>query len=173
MAASAQHLVLQTELPSTPIGASVVTAVGSRKLVSAADPDAGTDQVGIAFLGAFFAGHRHVFKLWVSLGSANVLRIEVHGSVSQMSKAVVHLARDGSILQRGEEVDNLDVSTLDGGLQIELSFRAYISTVEWIYLFGREISNREEPVLSCAGASMEPLAEPNPGPGRVAAVRSS
>jgi hypothetical protein len=171
MAASAQLLVLQTALPTTPIGASVVTDVSSKKLVSAAGPDARTDQVGIAFLGAFFAGHRHVFKLWVSLGSADVLRIELHGSVSRMSKVVVHLARDGSILQRGEEVDRLEVSALDDGLQIELSFRAYISAVEWIYLFGREISDRQEPVLACSGASLAPLPELNSYPVRHLPVR--
>jgi hypothetical protein len=171
MVASAQHLVLQTALPSTPIAASIVTDVSGKKLVSAADPDARTDQVGIAFLGAFFAGHRHVFKLWVRLGSADVLRIEVHGSVSRMNKAVVHLGRDGSTLQRGEEVDSLEVSALHDGLQIELSFRPYISAVEWIYLFGREISNRQEPVLSCSGASLQPLPESRSYPMRHLPVR--
>lgn len=161
-----QYLGPQTELPSTPISSRVIREDGSKRLLIIADPGAATGQVGVAFLGAIFGGHRHVFKVQIGPGSANVVRIEVHGAVSRLSKVVVHLARDGSVLLRGEEVETLLISVKDDRLVVELSFRAFTSGVEWIYLFGREITDNGGPILTCMEASLEPLPEAVPYPVR-------
>ncbi|WP_170971837.1 methyltransferase domain-containing protein [Rhodobacter sp. SY28-1] len=146
----------------TPIGSSTLHHQAGL-LVATSAPNGPS---GVALLGAFFGGHRHDFTVWVRLGTAEVLRIEVHGSISRMSKVVVHIARDGTILLRGEEVDRLQVWSKNDGLQIELSFLAYVSAVDWIYLFGRDTTDAAGPVLSCAGASLQPVAEARPHPVR-------
>src|SRR5690349_17781891 len=124
MTVSSQLLKVQSALVSTAVAQSVVAQEGLNTAVSHSVSQGDTETVGIAFLGAFYAGHRHVLSVWVKHGSAEVIRIEVHGSLSRMGKVVVHIARDGSVLLRGEEVDSLKVTDVDDGLQIQLSFRA-------------------------------------------------
>jgi hypothetical protein len=160
----APFLALQSDLPVAAVGSRVDRGAGNGRLVVIADPEAASGQVGVAFLAAMFGGHRHVFGFWIGLGTAEVLRIEVHGNVSRMNKIVAHLGRDGSVLLQGEEIDAVVVVAKDGGLQVEITFRAYSSAVEWIYLFGREIGSAQGAAFTCADVSLQPLPETDPAP---------
>jgi SAM-dependent methyltransferase len=156
--AAPELLVLQSKMSVTPVASRIDQNDRSPELVVMSEPTGSAAQSGIAYLGAFYGGHRHVFRTWLRFGRAAVLRLEVHGHVSRMNKIVAHVARDGTIGFQGEEVENLVVSPKAGGFSVEMTFRAHSSMVEWIYLFGQEIDEGPDPIFSCAETSLQPLA---------------
>ncbi|MGL6209388.1 MAG: methyltransferase domain-containing protein [Paracoccaceae bacterium] len=162
--AAAELLSRQTNMTATPVAGRIDRNDNSPELVLVSDEGVRSGQSGIAFLGAFFGGHRHTFRCRLRFGRAQAIRVEVHGNVSRMNKIVAHIARDGVVVLLGEEVEDIIVQPLAGGFSIEMTFAAYGSLVDWIYLFALDADEGLGPVFGCAQTSLEPLSRDGSGP---------
>lgn len=157
MNVAAEFLARQSDLPMTPVASRLDRSSATGHTLVLAEPGPTPVQAGLAVLGSFFGGHRHVFRTVVTLDRAESLRIEVHGHVSRMNKIVVHLSRDGAVLLQGEEVESVAVLSDGTALTVEMTFLAHGSMVEWIYLLGQDIDERQGAILSCSDTSLQPL----------------
>ncbi|RST84429.1 class I SAM-dependent methyltransferase [Aquibium carbonis] len=125
---------------------------------------AGTgDEAALAFQFTFIAGARHRVTLELSTGTAASFRLEVHGRVTKMQKAVATVAADGSILSVSEEIRDLSVSPLsDGRLAISFAFEPFRTRLEYLYVFAKGATNSESD--RCAFKTAPALFEVWPSP---------
>ncbi|WP_187972461.1 methyltransferase domain-containing protein [Aquibium microcysteis] len=98
------------------------------------DSHGGQAALGFPFI--FIAGARHNVTLEVQVGTAAGFRVEVHGRVTKMQKAVAKIGSDGSIHSISEEIRDLSVKVLAvGRLEISFCFVPFRTRLEYLYLF--------------------------------------
>lgn len=93
-------------------------------------------RTGVSFPCAFRVGYITTLRLFLRPRAAQVFRIEAHGLITRMGKAVATVAASGEVLSRAEEVTELSVSTQPNGeLDIRFSFVPFRSRAEAWFLW--------------------------------------
>lgn len=113
-------------------------------------------QAALAFPFTFIAGARHRVTLEVQPGTAAAFRVEVHGRVTRMQKAVAQIGADGTVVSSAEEVRDLSVGVAAAGrLEISFCFVPFRTRLEYLYLFaGNDADHVSAPCAFEAGPAL-------------------